>query len=194
VNFNLSMEAIIVIDNRTGSRPEQEEGIRANENIKARDVRLILADGKNVGVVSLKEALSQAREAGLDLVEVPSNSLPPVCKIINFGKYKYELQKRKSEAKKKQKVVEIKELKLTPTIDVHDYEVKIKAARKFLTAGNKVKFTLRFRGREMSYQNQGTDVFNRIKSDLADIGKVEQDSKLEGKCLGMMMGPGGTQS
>lgn len=188
------MEAIIVIDNRTGSRPEQEEGIRANENIKARDVRLILADGKNVGVVSLREALAQARDAGLDLVEVPSNSLPPVCKIINFGKYKYELQKRKSEAKKKQKVVEVKELKLTPTIDVHDYEVKMKAARKFLTAGNKVKFTLRFRGREMSYQNQGTDVFNRIKTDLADIGKVEQDSKLEGKCLGMMMGPCGTQS
>ena len=168
--------------------------MKANENIKAREVRLILANGKNIGVVSLREALSHAKEAGLDLVEVPSNSLPPVCKIIDFGKYKYEMQKRKAEAKKKQKIVEIKELKLTPTIDVHDYEVKVKAARKFLTAGNKVKFTLRFRGREMSYQNQGVDVLNRIKADLADIGKIEQDAKLEGKCLGMMMMPGNTAS
>ena len=187
MNFNLSMEAIIVIDNRTGSRPEQEEGIRANENIKARDVRLILADGKNVGVVSLKEALSQAREAGLDLVEVPSNSLPPVCKIINFGKYKYELQKRKSEAKKKQKVVEVKELKLTPTIDVHDYEVKMKAARKFLTAGNKVKFTLRFRGREMAHMNQSKYILDDFAESLADVAVVEKAPKVEGRSIGMVL-------
>lgn len=112
-----------------------------------------------------------------------------VCKILDLGKYKYELQKRKNEAKKKQKVVEIKELKLTPMIDTHDYDVKIKAARRFLEESNKVKFNLRFRGREMSYQEQGMDVLNRVKTDLADIGKVEQSAKLEGKIMGMLVVP-----
>jgi len=148
-----------------------------------------LADGQNVGVVNIKDALSKAKMAGLDLVEISPGAVPPVCKILDFGKYKYELQKRKNEAKKKQKVVEVKELKLTPMIDTHDYEVKLKSAKKFLSAGNKVKFTLKFRGRELSYQQQGLDVLLKIKEDLMEIGKVEQEPKLEGKMMGMLVGP-----
>ncbi len=141
-----------------------------------------------MGIVPVKEAISKAKAAGLDLVEISSGAVP-VCKVLDLGKYKYELQKKRAEAKKKQKVIETKELKLTPMIDVHDYEVKLKSARKFLTEGNKVKFTLKFRGRELSYQEQGTDVLNRVKTDLADIGKVEQEPKLEGKSMGMMIVP-----
>ena len=152
-------------------------------------MRLILSDGNNIGVVSLREALQKASDEGLDLVEISPNAVPPVCKVLDLGKYKYELQKRRNEAKKKQKVVEIKELKLTPTIDVHDYEVKLKNARRFLEDGNKVKFTLKFRGRELSYQNQGLDVLNRIKADLEGIGRVEQEAKLEGKSMGMLVVP-----
>ena len=166
-----------------------ENGPRANEAIRVKEVRLILADGQNVGVVSIKEALFKAKESDLDLVEISPGAVPPVCKILDFGKYKYELQKRKNEAKKKQKVVEVKELKLTPMIDTHDYEVKLKNARKFLEAGNKVKFTLRFRGRELSYQQQGLDVLLKIKEDLSGLGKVEQEPKLEGKMMGMLVVP-----
>lgn len=152
-------------------------------------MRLILSDGSNVGVVSLREALQKAADAGLDLVEISPNAVPPVCKVLDLGKYKYELQKRRNEAKKKQKVVEIKELKLTPMIGDHDYEVKLKNARRFLEDGNKVKFTLKFRGRELSYQDQGLDVLNRIKADLESIGRVEQEAKLEGKSMGMLLVP-----
>lgn len=148
-----------------------------------------MADGQNVGIVQIKDALSKAKMAGLDLVEISPGAVPPVCKILDFGKYKYELQKRKNEAKKKQKVVEVKELKLTPMIDTHDYEVKLKSAKKFLSAGNKVKFTLKFRGRELSYQQQGLDVLLKIKEDLADLGRAEQEPKLEGKMMGMLIGP-----
>ncbi len=148
-----------------------------------------MADGTNVGVVSLREALQQARDADLDLVEISSAGNLSVCKVLDYGKYKYELQKRKNEAKKKQKIVEVKELKLTPMIDTHDFEVKLKSARRFLEDGNKVKFTLKFRGREMSYQDQGLDVLNRIKEELAALGKVEQEPKLEGKSMGMLIGP-----
>lgn len=148
-----------------------------------------MADGTNVGIVSLREALQQARDADLDLVEISSAGNLSVCKVLDYGKYKYELQKRKNEAKKKQKIVEVKELKLTPMIDTHDFEVKLKSARRFLEDGNKVKFTLKFRGREMSYQDQGLDVLNRIKEELAALGKVEQEPKLEGKSMGMLIGP-----
>ena len=180
---------MIVIDTRFSSRPIAEDGPRANEDIRVKEVRLVLSNGDNGGVVSLYDAIQKARAERLDLVEISPNATPPVCKIIDFGKYKYELQKKKNEAKKKQKVVEVKELKLTPMIDTHDYDVKLKAAQKFLTHGDKVKFTLRFRGREMSYQSQGLDVLNRIKVDLEALGKVEQDAKLEGKMMGMLMGP-----
>jgi len=187
--FNKNKEAIIVIENKEAFVSSNENGPKANEAIKAREVRLILSDGNNVGVVSLREALQKASDEGLDLVEISPNAVPPVCKILDLGKYKYELQKRRNEAKKKQKVVEVKELKLTPMIDVHDYEVKLKNARRFLEDGNKVKFTLKFRGRELSYQDQGLDVLNRIKADLEGIGRVEQEAKLEGKSMGMLVVP-----
>ena len=149
---------------------------------------MILADGQNVGIVSVKEALNKARSVGLDLIEISSGAIP-VCKVLDLGKYKYEMQKKRAEAKKKQKIVETKELKLTPMIDVHDYEVKLKSAKKFLTEGNKVKFTLKFRGRELSYQEQGINVLNRVKADLSEVGKVEQEPKLEGKAMGMLVVP-----
>ena len=187
--FNKNTEAIIVIENKEAFVSSNENGPKANEAIKAREVRLILSDGNNVGVVSLREALQKASDEGLDLVEISPNAVPPVCKILDLGKYKYELQKRRNEAKKKQKVVEVKELKLTPMIDVHDYEVKLKNARRFLEDGNKVKFTLKFRGRELSYQDQGLDVLNRVKADLEGIGRVEQEAKLEGKSMGMLVVP-----
>ena len=186
--FYYITEAIIVIANNSGLE-SNENGPKANEAIRAKEVRLILADGQNIGVVSIKEALFKAKEAGLDLVEISPGAVPPVCKVLDYGKYKYELQKRKNEAKKKQKVVEVKELKLTPMIDVHDFEVKLKNAKKFLTAGNKVKFTLRFRGRELSYQQQGLDVLMKVKEELTDLGKVEQEPKLEGKMMGMLIVP-----
>ena len=180
-NSTFKRRFIIVIENNAGfDAVDNAGGPKANVAINAKEVRLILADGQNVGVVHIKEALSKAKAAGLDLVEISPGAVPPVCKILDYGKYKYELQKRKNEAKKKQKVVEVKELKLTPMIDTHDYEVKLKSAK---------KFTLKFRGRELSYQQQGLDVLLKIKEDLAELGKVEQEPKLEGKMMGMLVVP-----
>ena len=186
------MEDSIFTDNTKGFTPAND-GPRANEMIKVREVRLILSNGDNIGVVPTREAIYKAQQEGLDLVEISPNSVPPVCKILDFGKYKYELQKRKNETKKKQKVVEIKEIKLTPMIDIHDFNVKLKAAQRFLTEGNKVKFTLKFRGREMSYQDQGVSVLNRMQEQLADIAKVELEPKLEGKMMGMRLAPIGAK-
>jgi len=152
-------------------------------------VRLIGADGENVGVVTVKEALRLADEAGLDLIEISPNAQPPVCKILDLGKYRYELQKKKAEARKNQKVVEIKEIKLSPNIDTHDYDVKLKSAQRFIGDGNKVKFTLRFRGREMAYLQQGQDIMNRVAEDMSLYAKVEQASKLEGKQMSMVIAP-----
>ncbi len=166
-----------------------KSGIRVNTQITARQVRLILADGENVGVVFLREALQKADDAGLDLVEIAANGDIPVCKILDYGKYKYEMQKRKADAKKKQKVIEIKEIKFTPHIGDNDYGVKMRAARRFLEDGNKVKFTLRFRGREMSYLELGMDVLKRARTDLEEIAKVEQEPKLEGRQMGMLVAP-----
>jgi len=132
-----------------------------------------------------------AEEVGLDLVEISPNAEPPVCKIMDFGKYKYELQKKANEARKKQKVIEIKEIKIRPTIEEHDYQVKLRAARGFLEDGNKVKMTLRFRGREMSHQDLGMEVLKRLQADLSDIGKVESSPKMEGRQVQMIMGPQG---
>jgi translation initiation factor IF-3 len=150
-------------------------------------VRLIDADGTQLGVVTIKDALSKADDAGLDLVEISPNAEPPVCKILDYGKYKYEMQKKASEARKKQKVIETKELKLRPGIDEHDYQVKLRAGRRFLEDGNKVKFTLRFRGREMAHQELGMDVLRRMQSDLADIGKTELAPRLEGRQVMMVL-------
>jgi translation initiation factor IF-3 len=142
-----------------------------------------------VGVLSQKEALEQAYKAGLDLVEISPNADPPVCKILDYGKYKFEEQKRRAEIRKKQKIIEIKELQLRPGIDKHDFEVKMRSARKFIEDGDKLKITLRFRGRELSHQELGTDVLNRVKDTLQDIAKVEQYPKLEGKRMIMVLGP-----
>ena len=162
---------------------------RINTQITAPQVRLIDETNTNVGIVVVREALRRAQSAGLDLVEISTTGNIPVCKIIDAGKYKYELQKRKSEAKKKQKVQETKEIKLSPNIGENDYGFKLRNARKFLGDGNKVKFNLRFRGREMSYQNLGTEILMRAAKDLADIAKVEQQPKLEGRNMGMLIAP-----
>ena len=159
-----------------------------NEQITTSQVRLILATGENFGVISTREALRKAKDQGLDLIEIASGSIP-VCKILEAGKYRYELQKRRSEAKKKQKVVEIKEIKMTSNIGDNDYGVKLRAARRFLEDGNKVKFNLRFRGREMSYVDLGAAVLNRAKTDLSDIAKAEQEPKLDGRQMTLVLAP-----
>lgn len=163
--------------------------ILINENIKAKQVRLIDADNENRGIVSIKEALSVAEEAGLDLIEISPQANPPVCKVLDYGKYRYEQQKKKNEAKKNQKVVEIKELKLRPVIETHDYEVKMKQAKKFLEQGNKVKFTMRFKGRELSANDMGKQIMSQIVEDLEDYAKVDSEMKLEGRQMMMILSP-----
>ena len=145
--------------------------------------------GENQGIVSISQALEMADSAELDLIEISPQATPPVCKILDYGKYKYEMQKRKAEAKKNQKVVEIKELKLRPMIETHDYEVKLKQAKKFLAEGNKVKFTMRYKGREMSANNMGKEILDRLLEDLEGLIKVDQAPKLEGKQMMMIISP-----
>jgi translation initiation factor IF-3 len=169
--------------------PPSKDGPRVNEDIDVPKVRLIGADGENIGVVSTREAMNYAAEAGLDLVEISPNADPPVCKILDYGKYKYEAQKKKNEAKKKQKVIDVKEIKLRPNIDDHDYDVKMRNMRRFLSDGDKVKVTLRFRGREMAHQELGVDVLNRVKTDTDEIAKVEQEAKMEGRQMVMVVAP-----
>lgn len=167
----------------------EDGGPNINENIKAKQVRLIDANNENRGVVSIREALSLAEEEGLDLIEISPQATPPVCKILDFGKYRYEQQKRKNEAKKNQKVVEVKELKLRPMIETHDYEVKVKQARKFLDQGNKVKFTMRFKGRELSANDMGKKILTQILDDLDGVCKVDSEMKLEGRQMTMVVAP-----
>ena len=169
--------------------PKDQDGPRVNTEIDSRTIRLIDADGEMVGVVSLREGLDMAAEVGLDLVEVSPNADPPVCKILDFGKYKYEAQKKKNEARKKQKVIEVKEVKLRPSIDDNDYDVKMRAMRKFLTEGDKVKITLRFRGREMAHQHLGMAVLDRVREQLDDLAKVEQIPRMEGRQMVMIVAP-----
>lgn len=167
-----------------------QDGPRVNERISSPKVRLVDENGEMIGVLSHKDALERAYKAGLDLVEVSPNADPPVCKILDYGKYKFEEQKRRAEIRKKQKVIDIKEIQLRPGIDKHDFDVKMRSARKFIEEGDKLKVTLRFRGRELSHQELGMDVLNRVKDSLQDIAKVEQHPKLEGKRVIMVMGPG----
>jgi translation initiation factor IF-3 len=152
-------------------------------------VRLVKEDGSMVGVVPIREALIMAEEAGLDLVEISPNASPPVCKILDFGKFKYELQKKESEARKKQKVIEVKEIKLRPGIDEHDYQVKMRSVHRFLEEGDKVKVTMRFRGREMVHQELGMKVLDRVRAELDALAKVEQMPRLEGRQMIMVMAP-----
>lgn len=167
--------------------PPSREGPRINREIEVPSVRLVDAEGEMQGVVPIREALMRAEEAGLDLVEVSPNADPPVCKILDYGKYKYEAQKKKNEAKKKQKVIEVKEIKMRPNIDDHDYDVKLRAATKFLEEGHKVKVTLRFRGREMAHQDLGMNVLTRVRDQLEPLSKVEQHPKMEGRQMVMVL-------
>jgi translation initiation factor IF-3 len=160
-----------------------------NDRIRAPEIRLIGPDGENVGVVSPARGMELAEAAGLDLVEISPNATPPVCKVMDFGKFKYETQKREAEARKKQKVIEVKEIKFRPNTDTHDYEVKMRNVVKFLTNGDKVKITLRFRGREMAHQNLGRELLERVAEDVKEIGKIENMPKMEGRQMIMMIGP-----
>jgi translation initiation factor IF-3 len=166
-----------------------EEKHRINKMITVPQVRLIDQNGNPVGIVSTREAQFMANDAGLDLVEIVAQAVPPVCKIINYGKLKYELQKKKSEAKKKQKVIEIKEVKFTPVIGEHDYNVKLQSISRFVSEGNKVKVTLRFRGRELSHQEIGSKLLKRIVDDVKEIAKCEGAPQLEGRQMMMVLSP-----
>ena len=169
--------------------PSRNDGPRVNHQINVPEVRLVREDGSMAGVVSTRAAISMAADAGLDLVEVSPNATPPVCKILDFGKFKYEEQKRKNEARKKQKVIEVKEIKLRPGIDTHDYDVKMRSIHRFLEEGDKVKVTMRFRGREMAHQELGAKVLDRVKTDLDAIAKVESAPKMEGRQMIMVISP-----
>ena len=169
--------------------PTRETGPRVNDKIRAPEIRLIGPEGQNVGVVPPSKALQLAEQVGLDLVEISPNATPPVCKIMDFGKFKYEQQKRESEAKKKQKIIEVKEVKFRPGTDTHDYDVKMRNVLKFLEKGDKVKITLRFRGREMAHQNLGRELLERVAEDVKELGKVENMPKMEGRQMIMMIGP-----
>jgi translation initiation factor IF-3 len=152
-------------------------------------VRLVGFDGEMIGIVTTREAMAKAEETGFDLVEISPNAEPPVCKLLDFGKFKYEQQKKKNEARKKQKIIEVKEIKLRPNIDDHDYDVKMRAATSFLDEGDKVKVTMRFRGREMMHQDLGMNVLMRVKDQLDPLAKVEQTPQLEGRQMTMVLAP-----
>lgn len=165
------------------------EGPRLNREITARTVRLVGADGEMIGIVSLRDAFDAAADAELDLVEIAPQAEPPVCKILDYGKFRFEEQKKANEARKKQKVIELKEIKLRPNIDDNDYDVKMRAAIRFLGEGDKVKLTMRFRGREMAHQDLGMNVLIRVRDQLQDIAKVEQMPRVEGRMMVMVIAP-----
>ena len=173
--------------NRNAPPPQREDEHKINNRIEAREVRLIGADGANVGVVPTRQAMIMADEAGLDLVEISPDANPPVAKILDYGKFRFQEQKKAAEARKKQKIVELKEIKLRPMIDDHDFDTKMKASRRFFDEGDKVKFTLRFRGREMDHQDLGYKLLLRVKADMADIAKVELEPKPEGRQIIMIL-------
>ncbi len=174
-------------------RPEpqsrEQSGPRINDQIRAREVRLIDETGQNIGVVAKFDAIARAEAAGLDLVEVSPDAEPPVCKILDFGKFKYQEQKKAAEARKNQKIVEIKEIKMRPGIDDHDYDVKMRAIRRFFEEGDKVKITLRFRGREMAHSQLGMEVLQRVKADTEALAKVESEPRFEGRQMVMILAP-----
>ncbi len=167
----------------------EKDGPRVNEEIRIREVQLIDQDGQNHGVMGIRDALALAQEAGLDLVEISPNSAPPVCKILDFGRFKYLNQKKASEARKKQKVVEVKEIKLRPGIDDHDYDVKKRAMQRFFEEGDKVKVTLRFRGREMAHQDIGYKLLMRLREEVTAFAKVEAEPMMEGRQMIMVLAP-----
>lgn len=166
-----------------------KEGPRSNQDIRAPQVQVIDDEGQNLGVMDTREAIARAEEAGFDLVEISPNNDPPICKFLDLGKFKYQSQKKASEQRKKQKTQEVKEIKMRPNIDVHDYEVKMRSVRKFLEEGDKVKLTMRFRGREMAHQEIGLGVLMRAKDEIAEISKVEADPRMEGRQMMMVVSP-----
>ncbi|MCB1414507.1 MAG: translation initiation factor IF-3 [Xanthobacteraceae bacterium] len=166
-----------------------KDGPRINDAIRNAQIQLIDQEGTNHGTVETVVAIRMAAEAGMDLVEISPNNNPPVCKIMDYGRYKFQAQKKAAEARKKQKTVEIKEIKLRPMIDDHDYGVKMKAMKRFFEEGDKVKITLRYRGREMAHQEIGTKLLNKVKDEVADIAKVEQDARFEGRQVVMVLAP-----
>tara|TARA_A100001011_G_scaffold48643_1_gene46271 strand:+ start:10684 stop:11229 length:546 start_codon:yes stop_codon:yes gene_type:complete len=170
-------------------RRSKPQGPRVNEKIRALDVQVIGSDGNNLGVLTLKKAIEIAKDESLDLIEISPNTNPPVCKIMDIGKYKYDLQKKASLAKKKQKVVSLKELKMRPGTEIHDYNFKLKNAKKFLVKGDKVKFTVKFKGREMQHIQLGKDLMNRIIEDTKEVGKIETHPKFEGRQMIMVIQP-----
>jgi translation initiation factor IF-3 len=167
----------------------QKDGPRINKDIRVREVQLIDAEGQNRGVTDTMEAMQIAEEAGLDLVEIVPNAQPPVCKILDYGRFRFAAQKKASEARKRQKVVEIKEIKLRPGIDDHDYDTKMKAVRRFFEEGDKVKVTLRFRGREMAHQDIGFRLLERVKAETGTLAKVEAEPSMEGRQMVMVLAP-----
>ena len=170
-------------------RRTKPKGPKTNERIRASEVQVINSEGKNLGTLPTREAIEIAKQEGLDLIEISPNANPPVCKIIDIGKYKYDLQKKANKAKKKQKIISLKEIKLRPVTEIHDYNFKIKNANKFLEKGDKVKFTVRFKGREMQHTHLGNELMNRIINDTATLGKVEVPPKFEGKQIIMIVQP-----
>ena len=171
------------------SKERKTKGPRTNESITASEVRVISSNGDQLGILSIREALNKAEDEGFDLVEISPNATPPVCKIIDYGKLKYKEQKSKKEAKKKQKTIEVKEIKMRPGIDKHDYEVKIKALSKFIRGGNKVKVFIRFRGREMEHKGLGFDLLNKLIKQVAEYAKIELPPTSEGKQIMMVLVP-----
>ena len=170
-------------------RRTKPKGPKANERIRAPQVQVINSDGKNLGTVNTQEAINIAKQEGLDLIEISPNANPPVCKIIDIGKYKYDLQKKAHKAKKKQKIMNLKEIKLRPVTEIHDYNFKIKNAQRFLEKGDKVKFTVKFKGREMQHTHLGNELMDRIINDTSSIGKIEVSPKFEGKQIIMIIQP-----
>ena len=170
-------------------RRSKPQGPKSNQQIRAIDVQVIGSDGNNLGILPLNKAIATAKEEGLDLIEISPNANPPVCKIMDMGKYKYDLQKKTNIAKKKQKVVALKEIKMRPGTDVHDYNFKVKNAKKFLTNKDKVKFTVKFKGREMQHINLGKDLMSRIIEDTKEVGKIETHPKFEGRQMIMIIQP-----
>jgi|TARA_B100000131_G_scaffold294783_1_gene311236 translation initiation factor IF-3 len=170
-------------------RKTKSRGPRSNNRITSPDVQVIGSDGENLGILNLNDAINRAKEVGLDLIEIAPNTKPPVCKIMDMGKFKYDAQKKANKAKKKQKKIELKEIKLRPVTEIHDYNFKIRNAQKFLTKGDKVKFTIRFKGREFQHSSLGNDLMDKIKQDIEQIGRVELEPKFEGKQMIMVIQP-----
>jgi len=167
----------------------RDRGPKSNNRINSPEVQVIASNGENLGILNTNEAISMAKEEGLDLIEIAPNARPPVCKIIDIGKYKYDAQKKANQAKKKQKKIEVKEIKLRPVTETHDYQFKIKNAQKFISKGDKVKFTIRFKGRELQHSHLGQELMDKIKVDMQEVGKVELDPRFDGKQIIMVIQP-----